>query len=52
MGGVSNSIRPFTKLDNENECIVYNDISSLYPNELVKKLPYKDYKFIEDNKFI
>ena len=47
MGGVSSSIRPFTKLDNDNECIVYNDISSLYPNELVKKLPYKDYKFVE-----
>ena len=42
MGGLSNSIRPYTKLDNDNECIVYNDISSLYPNELAKKLPYKD----------
>ena len=48
MGGVSNSIRPFKKLDNDNECIVYNDISCLYSNELVKKLPYKDYKFIEE----
>ena len=47
MGGISNSIRPFTKLDNDNECIVYNDVSSLYPNELSKKLPYKDYKFVE-----
>ena len=28
MGGVSNSIRPFTKFDNDNECIVYNDVSS------------------------
>ena len=42
MGGISNSIQPFTKLDNDNECIVYNDVSSLYPNELSKKLPYKD----------
>ena len=47
MGGISNSIQPFTKLDNDNECIVYNDVSSLYPNELAKKLPYKDYKFVE-----
>ena len=36
MGGVSNSIQPFTKLDNDNECIVYNDVSSLYPSELIK----------------
>ena len=36
MGGISNSIQPFTKLDNDNECIVYNDVSSLYPNELAK----------------
>ena len=48
MGDVSNSIRPFTKLDNDNECIVYNDVSSLYPSELIKKLPYKDYKFVEE----
>ena len=48
MGGISNSIQPFTKLDNDNECIVYNDVSSLYPNELAKKLPYEDYKFVEE----
>ena len=47
-GGISNSICPYTKLDNDNECIVYNDVSSLYPNELAKKLPYKDYKFVEE----
>ena len=48
MGGISNSIQSFTKIDNDNECIVYNDVSSLYPNELAKKLPYKDYKFVEE----
>ena len=47
MGGLSDSINPYVKLDNENESIVYNDISSQYPNELRKKLPYKDYKFVE-----
>ena len=48
MGGVSNSINPFVKLDDiKNETIAYNDISSQYPHELRKKLPYKDYKFIE-----
>ena len=48
MGGISNSIQPFTKLDNNNKCILYNDVNSLYPNELAKKLPYKDYKFVEE----
>ena len=48
MGGLSDSISPYLKLDNENESIVYNDISSQYPNELRKKLPVSDYKFIEN----
>ena len=48
MGGLSDSINPYVKLDNENESIVYNDISSQYPHELRKKLPYKDYKFVEN----
>ena len=47
-GGLSNSINPYLKLDNDNECIVYNEISSQYPFELSKKLPYKDYKFVEE----
>ena len=48
MGGLSDSINPYVKLDDiKNECIVYNDISSQYPHELRKKLPYKDYKFVE-----
>ena len=54
MGGVSDSISPYIKLDNVNESIVYNDISSQYPHELRKKLPYKDYKFVEifdENKY-
>ena len=49
MGGVSNSINPFVKLDDiKNETIAYNDVSSQYPHELRKKLPYKDYKFVEE----
>ena len=48
MGGLSNSINPYVKLDNDNECIVYNDISSQYPFELSKPLAYKDYKFVEE----
>ena len=48
MGGLSNSISPYLKIDNENESIVYNDISSQYPYELSKKLPVSNYKFVEN----
>ena len=49
MGGLSNSINPCVKLDDiKNETIAYNDISSQYPHELRKKLPLKDYKFVEN----
>ena len=48
MGGLSDSISPYVKLDNENESIVYNDISSQYPYELSKKLPVSNYKFVEE----
>ena len=48
MGGLSNSINPYVKIDNENESIVYNDISSQYPFELSKKLPISNYKFVEN----
>ena len=47
-GRLSNSINPYLKLENDNECIAYNDISSLYPYELSKKLPYKNYRFVEE----
>ena len=48
MGGVSNSINSYVKLDDiKNETIAYNDISSQYPFELSRKLLYKDYKFVE-----
>ena len=36
MGGLSDSISPHIKLDNDNETIAYNDISSQYPHELRK----------------
>ena len=49
MGGLSKSINPYIKLDDiKNETIAYNDISSQYPQELRKKLPNKDYKFVEN----
>ena len=54
IGGLSDSINPYVKLDNKNQSIVYNDISSQYPHELRKKLPVSNYKFIEkfdENKY-
>ena len=49
MGGLSNSINPYVKLDDiKNETIAYNDLSSQYPHELRKKVPVSDYKFIKD----
>ena len=36
MGGLSDSINPYVKLDNDDETIAYNDISSQYPHELRK----------------
>ena len=48
MGGLSDSISPYVKLDNENETIAYNDISSQYPHELRQKLPVSNYKFVEE----
>ena len=54
MGGLSDSINPYVKLDNENETIAYKDISSQYPHELRKKLPVSNYKFVEkfdENKY-
>ena len=54
MGGLSDSINPYVKLDNDNETIAYNDKSSQYPYELSKKLPVSEYKFVEkfdENKY-
>ena len=49
MGGLSDSINPHAKLDDiKNETIAYNNISSQYPHELRRKLPYKDYRFAEN----
>ena len=49
IGGLSDSINPHIKLDDiKNETIAYNDISSQYPNELRKKLPISDYRFVDN----
>ena len=36
MGGLSDSINAYVKLDNDSQTIAYNDISSQYPHELRK----------------
>ena len=49
MGDLSDMINPHVKLDDiKNETIAYNDISSQYPHELRRKLPYKDYRFVKE----
>ena len=49
MGGLSNSINPYIKLDDiKAETIAYNDLSLQYPHELRKKVPVSDYKFIKE----
>ena len=49
MGGLSDTLNSYVKLnDIKNKTIAYNDISSQYPHELRKKLPYKDYRFVEN----
>ena len=53
-GGLSDSINPYVKLDNINETIAYNDISSQYPHELRKRIPISNYEFVEkfnENKY-
>ena len=49
MGGVSDSINNFIKLDDDkNQTIAYNDLSSQYPFELSKKVPVSNYQFVEN----
>ena len=47
MGGLSDSIKSNIKLDNNNQSIVYMDVSSMYPFEMTKKLPISNYKFVD-----
>ena len=49
MGGLSDMIASHIELDDpKNETISYMDISSQYPDQIRRKLPYKDYKFVEE----
>ena len=51
MGGLSDSICPRVKLDNDNQTISDVDINSMYPHSLRKKIPIGNYKFIDIEKF-
>ena len=51
MGGLSDSICPRVKLDNDNQTISYVDINIMYPHSLRKKIPIGNYEFIDIEKF-
>ena len=40
-GGLSNSINPYEKIENDNQSIVMIDIASQYPCETAKKSDWK-----------
>ena len=46
-GGLSNSINPYEKIENNNQSIVMMDIASQYPCETAKKIPIGNYKFVQ-----
>ena len=46
-GGLSNSINPYEKIENDNQSIVFQDICSQYPCETAKKIPIGNYKFVQ-----
>ena len=46
-GGLSNSINPYEKIENENQNIVMMDIASQYPCETAKKIPIGNYRFVQ-----
>ena len=46
LGGLSDSICPRVKLDDDNQTISYVDINSMYPHSLRKKIPIGNYKLL------
>ena len=46
-GGLSNSINPYEKLENDNQSIIMMDIASQYPCETAKKIPIGKYRFVQ-----
>ena len=47
IGGLCICSNPYLDNDNNNSTIAYQDVSSLYPAIMRKKMPLKNYKFIE-----
>ena len=52
IGGLCVCSNPYLNSDDNNSTIAYQDVSSLYPAIMRKKLPSKNYKFIELKDFI
>ena len=46
-GGLSNSVNPYEKIENENQSIVMMDIASQYPCETAKKIQIGNYRFVQ-----
>ena len=46
-GGLSNSINPYEKLENDNQSIIMMDIASQYPCETAKEIPIGKYRFVQ-----
>ena len=47
IGGLSVYSNSYLNNDNGNSTIAYQDVSSLYPAIMMKKLPLENYKFID-----
>ena len=47
IGGLCVCSNQYLNNDNNNSTIAYQDISSLYPAIMKKKMPLKNYKFID-----
>ena len=46
-GGLSNSINPYEKIENDNQSIVMMDIASQYPDITRRKIPIGNYRFVQ-----
>ena len=46
-GGLSNQIKPYEKIEDDNQCIAMIDINSQYPDIARKKIPIGNYRFVQ-----
>ena len=52
IGGLCVCSNPYLSNDNNKSTIAYQDVSSLYPAIMRKKMPLKNYKFIDLKQFL